>query len=114
MHTQSYASYSKEKFIRKNLFLIFLFKLYSKITHSKSYISSFQIYNLKKNAITLRSKIVSKNKKINTTEDLKKIFSYVPAHKQNKFFAQVFQHHLAAHRLDNHRDVDNFIKIYQP
>ena len=32
-----------------------------------------------------------KNKKIRTTEDLKKIFSYIPPHKQNKFFAQVFQ-----------------------
>lgn len=32
-----------------------------------------------------------KNKKIRTTEDLKKIFSYIPPNKQNKFFAQVFQ-----------------------
>ena len=32
-----------------------------------------------------------KAKKIDTTEDLKKIFSYIPPHKQNKFFAQVFQ-----------------------
>lgn len=32
-----------------------------------------------------------KTKKINTTEDLKKLFSYIPPHKQNKFFAQVFQ-----------------------
>ena len=31
------------------------------------------------------------NKKIETTEDLKKIFSYIPSFKQNKFFAQVFQ-----------------------
>lgn len=28
---------------------------------------------------------------IKTTEDLKKVFSYIPPHKQNKFFAQVFQ-----------------------
>src|SRR5690606_11163835 len=28
---------------------------------------------------------------IKTTEDLKKIFSFIPPHKQNKFFAQVFQ-----------------------
>src|SRR5690606_4509191 len=28
---------------------------------------------------------------IKTTEDLKKIFSYIPQFKQNKFFAQVFQ-----------------------
>lgn len=32
-----------------------------------------------------------KSKKISTTEDLKKLFSYIPPHKQNKFFAQVFQ-----------------------
>ena len=31
------------------------------------------------------------NKKINTTEDLKNLFSYIPPHKQNKFFAQIFQ-----------------------
>ena len=30
-------------------------------------------------------------KKINTTEDLKSVFSFIPGHKQNKFFAQVFQ-----------------------
>src|SRR5690606_15382849 len=28
---------------------------------------------------------------IKTTEDLKKIFTFIPQHKQNKFFAQVFQ-----------------------
>lgn len=32
-----------------------------------------------------------KNKMIRTTEDLKKVFSYVPAHRSNKFFAQLFQ-----------------------
>ncbi|MGZ5188443.1 MAG: 16S rRNA (cytosine(1402)-N(4))-methyltransferase RsmH, partial [Kaistella sp.] len=32
-----------------------------------------------------------KIKPIETTEDLKKLFSYIPAFKQNKFFAQVFQ-----------------------
>lgn len=32
-----------------------------------------------------------KTKKIKTTEDLKNLFSYIPPHKQNKFFAQVFQ-----------------------
>ena len=31
------------------------------------------------------------NKPIETTEDLKKLFSYIPQFKQNKFFAQVFQ-----------------------
>ncbi|MBV6881334.1 16S rRNA (cytosine(1402)-N(4))-methyltransferase RsmH [Epilithonimonas ginsengisoli] len=32
-----------------------------------------------------------KTKKINTTEELKGLFSYIPAFKQNKFFAQIFQ-----------------------
>ena len=32
-----------------------------------------------------------KSKKIETTEDLKNLFSYIPVFKQNKFFAQVFQ-----------------------
>ncbi len=32
-----------------------------------------------------------KIKRIETTEDLKKIFSYIPQFKQNKFFAQLFQ-----------------------
>lgn len=32
-----------------------------------------------------------KNKEIATTEDLKKIFGYIPQYKSNKFFAQLFQ-----------------------
>lgn len=32
-----------------------------------------------------------KTKNIETTEDLKNLFSFIPPHKQNKFFAQVFQ-----------------------
>ena len=32
-----------------------------------------------------------KSKEIVTTEDLKKVFSYIPQFKQNKFFAQLFQ-----------------------
>ncbi|REC61071.1 16S rRNA (cytosine(1402)-N(4))-methyltransferase [Chryseobacterium pennae] len=32
-----------------------------------------------------------KTKTINTTEDLKKLFSYLPPHKVNKFYAQLFQ-----------------------
>src|SRR5690606_33947195 len=32
-----------------------------------------------------------KIKRIETTEDLKKIFSYIPQFKQNKFYAQLFQ-----------------------
>ena len=34
---------------------------------------------------------VRKDRKIKTTEDLKKMFSYIPPHKSNKFFAQLFQ-----------------------
>lgn len=32
-----------------------------------------------------------KTKSIETTEDLKKLFSYIPQHKANKFYAQLFQ-----------------------
>ncbi|KMQ64059.1 16S rRNA methyltransferase [Chryseobacterium sp. BLS98] len=32
-----------------------------------------------------------KTKAINTTEDLKKLFNYLPPHKVNKFYAQLFQ-----------------------
>ncbi|MCJ8152931.1 16S rRNA (cytosine(1402)-N(4))-methyltransferase RsmH [Chryseobacterium sp. SSA4.19] len=32
-----------------------------------------------------------KTKNINTTEDLKKLFNYLPPHKVNKFYAQLFQ-----------------------
>lgn len=32
-----------------------------------------------------------KNKRIETTNDVKKLFNFIPPHKQNKFFAQVFQ-----------------------
>ncbi|MEJ8606040.1 16S rRNA (cytosine(1402)-N(4))-methyltransferase RsmH [Riemerella anatipestifer] len=32
-----------------------------------------------------------KSKPIKTTEDLKSVFKYIPPHKQNKFFAQLFQ-----------------------
>ncbi|MDR4955221.1 16S rRNA (cytosine(1402)-N(4))-methyltransferase RsmH [Chryseobacterium sp. ES2] len=32
-----------------------------------------------------------KTKSIDTTEDLKKLFSYIPPHKVNKFYAQLFQ-----------------------
>ena len=39
---------------------------------------------------------------IKTTEDLKKVFSYVPTHKSNKFFAQVFQ----AIRIEVNQELD--------
>ena len=43
-----------------------------------------------------------KNKKIETTEELKKAFSYIPAHKSNKFFAQIFQ----AIRIEVNQELD--------
>ena len=43
-----------------------------------------------------------KSADIKTTEDLKKVFSYVPAHKSNKFFAQVFQ----AIRIEVNQELD--------
>lgn len=43
-----------------------------------------------------------KLKPIETTEDLKKLFSYIPQFKQNKFFAQVFQ----AIRIEVNQELD--------
>ncbi len=43
-----------------------------------------------------------KNKKIETTEDLKNLFSYIPPHKQNKVFAQIFQ----AIRIEVNEELD--------
>lgn len=43
-----------------------------------------------------------KNKRIETTGDLKSVFSYIPAFKQNKFFAQVFQ----AIRIEVNQELD--------
>ena len=43
-----------------------------------------------------------KNKKIETTEELKKVFSYIPVHKSNKFFAQIFQ----AIRIEVNQELD--------
>ncbi|MBS1548824.1 MAG: 16S rRNA (cytosine(1402)-N(4))-methyltransferase RsmH [Bacteroidetes bacterium] len=53
----------------------------------------FYYYGELREARKLAREIVRerKNKSIETTDDLKKVFSYIPAHKQNKFFAQVFQ-----------------------
>ena len=53
----------------------------------------FYYYGELREARKLAREIVQhrKNKKIETTEDLKNVFSYIPAHKSNKFFAQVFQ-----------------------
>lgn len=53
----------------------------------------FYYYGELREARKLAREIVHyrKPKKIETTEELKKVFSFVPPHKQNKFFAQVFQ-----------------------
>lgn len=45
---------------------------------------------------------IRKSKKIETTEDLKRVFSYIPAHKSNKFFAQIFQ----AIRIEVNQELD--------
>ena len=45
---------------------------------------------------------VRKNKKIETTEELKKVFSYIPVHRSNKFFAQIFQ----AIRVEVNQELD--------
>ncbi|MBW8358838.1 MAG: 16S rRNA (cytosine(1402)-N(4))-methyltransferase RsmH [Weeksellaceae bacterium] len=53
----------------------------------------FYYYGELREARKLAREIVHhrKIKRIETTEDLKKLFSYIPQFKQNKFFAQVFQ-----------------------
>lgn len=53
----------------------------------------FYYYGELREARKLAREIVHarKNKKIKTTDELKKVFSYIPAHKSNKFFAQIFQ-----------------------
>lgn len=53
----------------------------------------FYFYGELREARKLAREIVHarKNKEIKTTEDLKKVFSYIPQHKSNKFFAQLFQ-----------------------
>jgi S-adenosyl-methyltransferase mraW len=53
----------------------------------------FYYYGELREARKLAREIVRyrKETRIVTTEDLKKVFSYIPAHKSNKFFAQVFQ-----------------------
>ena len=53
----------------------------------------FYYYGELREARKLAREIVNKRKSVDikTTEDLKKVFSYVPTHKSNKFFAQVFQ-----------------------
>ena len=53
----------------------------------------FYLYGELREARKLARELVAARKKgeIKTTDDLKRVFSYMPAHKSNKFFAQVFQ-----------------------
>ncbi|REC43766.1 16S rRNA (cytosine(1402)-N(4))-methyltransferase RsmH [Chryseobacterium pennipullorum] len=53
----------------------------------------FYYYGELREARKLAREIVHhrKTKNIDTTEDLKKLFSYIPPHKVNKFYAQLFQ-----------------------
>lgn len=55
--------------------------------------SIFYYYGELRESRKLAREIVNhrQNKPIETTEDLKKLFSYIPQFKQNKFLAQVFQ-----------------------
>ena len=64
----------------------------------------FYYYGELREARKLAREIVNKRKSadIKTTEDLKKVFLYVPAHKSNKFFAQVFQ----AIRIEVNQELD--------
>ena len=50
-----------------------------------------------------------KNREIKTTEDLKKLFSYIPQHKQNKFYAQLFQ----AIRIEVNQELDALKEMLQ-
>jgi 16S rRNA (cytosine1402-N4)-methyltransferase len=71
----------------------------------------FYYYGELREARKLAREIVHyrKDKKINTTEDLKKIFSYIPQFKQNKFFAQVFQ----AIRIEVNQELDVLKEMLQ-
>lgn len=53
----------------------------------------FYYYGELREARKLAREIVNtrKTKRIETTEELKKVFSYIPDYKSNKFFAQIFQ-----------------------
>ena len=64
----------------------------------------FYYYGELREARKLAREIVNKRKSVDikTTEDLKKVFSYVPTHKSNKFFAQVFQ----AIRIEVNQELD--------
>ncbi|HIC8808166.1 TPA: 16S rRNA (cytosine(1402)-N(4))-methyltransferase RsmH [Elizabethkingia anophelis] len=53
----------------------------------------FYLYGELRDARKLARELVAARKKgeIKTTEDLKKVYFYIPTHKSNKFFAQIFQ-----------------------
>ncbi len=64
----------------------------------------FYLYGELREARKLARTIVHarKEKPLETTDDLKKLFSFIPPHKQNKFFAQVFQ----AIRIEVNQELD--------
>ncbi|MGX9987342.1 16S rRNA (cytosine(1402)-N(4))-methyltransferase RsmH [Soonwooa purpurea] len=64
----------------------------------------FYYYGELREARKLAREIVHKrkNKVIETTQDLKDVFSYMPPHKSNKFFAQLFQ----AVRIEVNQELD--------
>lgn len=64
----------------------------------------FYYYGELREARKLAREIVHhrKSQAINTTEDLKKLFSYIPQFKQNKFYAQLFQ----AIRIEVNQELD--------
>ena len=71
----------------------------------------FYYYGELREARKLAREIVHyrKSQSIETTNDLKKVFSYIPAHKQNKFFAQVFQ----AIRIEVNQELDVLKEMLQ-
>lgn len=71
----------------------------------------FYNYGELRDARKLARTIVHERKKveIETTDDLKKLFSFIPPHKQNKFFAQVFQ----AIRIEVNQELDVLREMLQ-
>ena len=71
----------------------------------------FYNYGELRDARKLARTIKKKKKKveIETTDDLKKLFSFIPPHKQNKFFAQVFQ----AIRIEVNQELDVLREMLQ-
>ena len=71
----------------------------------------FYLYGELREARKLARTIVHarKDKPLETTDDLKKLFSFIPPHKQNKFFAQVFQ----AVRIEVNQELDVLKEMLQ-